>query len=240
MNRSFQRCFSLVLAGVFACPVLAMAQKAGYDLFQSAEGTSVDLTKLGLGEVQLQGVPINKKTLGNADTIIRRAMDSDSEKEGAVPMYVYALFLKSTRSVTFKKQKVDVYVTVNHSGGAISKRVLPQLDETRPSVGIVNISREGNEGGKFSSKLHVNADIILVKAGTNPALAANVVMHQAAPTISLTAADVPWAIKAPERYPEAAAFASGSFYPQAALRHHPHPILPAKTFEGPGPITTPR
>lgn len=241
MKRQFQNRLSLMLAVVlFTYPTLATAQKAGFDLFQTAEGTSVDLKELGLGEVELRGVPINPKTLGNTDTIVRRSWDLDSDKEGIVPIYVYAMFLKSAKSVVYKRQKVDVYVTVNHSGGAISKRMVPQPDDLRPSVGLVNMRKESSEGGKFNSKLHVNANIMLVKAGTSPAVPANVVLHRAAPTVSMTSEDVPWAIKAPERYPEAAAYASGGFHATAALSHPPHRIVLATMPSVTAPITTPR
>ncbi len=216
--KDFVSRLSVLAVVLFASAPLATAQKAGYDVFRTTEGTYADLTEFGLGKVDLKGVPITK-SLGDSDTIIRRAWEV-SDKEGATPIYVYALFMKSTKSVTFKGQEVDVYITINNSGGAISKRVLPQPDVLTPSLGILNVRKESDQGGKFSSKLEVNADVILVKAGTRPTIPGNVLVHQAAPAVTMTATDIAWSAAPPEGLLVNKAFPTGGFHP-AAIRASP-------------------
>src|SRR5215471_11074380 len=82
------------------CSIPGMGQSAGYDLFQTGSGTSVDLSSLGLGVVNLQGVAIQGSS-GNTDTIIHRTQNVPSGG-GTVSVNVYALFMKSTSSVTFQ------------------------------------------------------------------------------------------------------------------------------------------
>src|SRR5690242_2625176 len=127
MNRSRFSLKSLVLlmAVVFATSMVS-AQTAGYDLLQTSSGSSVDLTNLGLGIVQLKGVPI-QSSLGNTDTIMHRTANMPSGG-GDVPLEVTALFMESTSPVTFNGQSCDVYVTINNSHGIISANTLPQPD----------------------------------------------------------------------------------------------------------------
>lgn len=114
----------IVLAALlvfFSLP--AAAQSAGFDLLQTASGSSVDLSSVGLGVVPLQGVPI-APSLGNTDTIMHR----DANGPGSVPLHVFALFMKSKSPVTFNGTSCDVYVTINDSGGVFSTSVIPQPD----------------------------------------------------------------------------------------------------------------
>src|SRR5438046_10519847 len=97
-----------VAAMLLACSLAAAAQSAGYDLLQTGSGASVDLSSVGLGNVPLQGVPIQSST-GTTDTIMHRTQNIPSGG-GSSPVEVTAVFMKSTVSVTFKGQQVDVYV----------------------------------------------------------------------------------------------------------------------------------
>src|ERR1700753_520078 len=107
------------------CSLPLSAQTPGYDLLQTGSGAAIDLTSVGLGNVSLQGVPIQSST-GSTDTIMQRTKDVTGG--GTPPVVVNAVFMKSTKSVTFSGQQVDVYVTVNNSGGTIPTTVLPQPD----------------------------------------------------------------------------------------------------------------
>ncbi|HET9283851.1 MAG TPA: hypothetical protein VFR24_18025 [Candidatus Angelobacter sp.] len=146
---------------LFACAAVASAQSAGYDLFQTGSGTSVDLTSMGVGVVQLQGNSISGAP-GNTDTLIQRTQDVPAGG-GNVPIAVYALSMKSSSSVTFQGQQADVYVTINNTGGTISTSTLPQPDSLSASSGSLTVRTDGT----FDSSLTVNADIIFVKAGAS-------------------------------------------------------------------------
>src|SRR5581483_2630957 len=160
-----------VMALLVICFVPASAQiSAGYDLFQTGSGASVDLTSIGLGKVSLQSFPI-QSSLGNTDTIMHRTKDIPATG-GSSPVEVTALFMKSANSVTYSGQSVDVYVTLNNSAGAIPTTTLPQPDATSSS-GSVTVRSDNT----FDSSITVNADVILVKAGTSVTNSANYVAH---------------------------------------------------------------
>jgi hypothetical protein len=109
---------SLLVLSILAVSVFASAQTAGYDLLQTGSGASIDLSSVNLGNVPLNGVPIQGST-GTTDTILHRTQDVP-QGGGTVPLEVTALFMKSASSVNFNGQPVDVYVTINNSGGKVS------------------------------------------------------------------------------------------------------------------------
>lgn len=199
----------------------ASAQSAGYDLLQTGSGASIDLSSVGLGNVALQGVPIQGGT-GNTDTIMHRTQDFPPGG-GQVPLEVTALFMKSTSSVTFNNQPVDVYVTLNNSAGKISTSVLPQPDSLSPSTGTVTARTDGT----FDSSFTVHADVIFVKAGQSVTNSANYVGHQAASAINLSSTNSTYSTSAPTGYPSSTTFPSGGFYPKP-IHNGPHPVVPAK------------
>lgn len=212
----------------------ALAQNAGFDLFQTGSGTSVDLGS-PIGTVNLQGVPIQGGT-GNTDTIIQRTQNGP----GTVNAQVYALFMKSTSPVTFNGQSADVYVTINNSGGTIPTSTLPQPDSLTASIGTVTI----NSGGTFDSNITVNADLIFVKAGTSVTNSANYLGHKAANSVSLTSSNSSWSSTAPAGYPSSSSFPSGGFFVTGIngghnAPNHPHAIVPASCgSSGTAPITS--
>jgi hypothetical protein len=220
--------FGVFTTALFALPLMASAQSAGYDLFQTGSGTSVDLSSAGVGVVQLQGVPIQSST-GNSDTIIHRTQNVPTGG-GTVPINVNALFMKSTSSVTFKSQPADVYVTINNSGGAISTSVLPQPDSLSPSSGTLTVRTDGT----FDSNLSVNADIIFVKAGTSITNSSNYLGHQPAAATTLTSTNSTWSTSAPTGYPSSTSYPSGGFFPVSvgggghSTPSHVHSVVPAK------------
>lgn len=161
-------------------------------------------------------------SLGNTDTIIHRTANIPSGG-GAVPANVFALFMQSTGHVTFNGQSADVYVTINNSGGAISASVLPQPDSLPQSAGTLIVRTNAT----FDSRFTINADIILVKAGTSVTNPANYLGHQAAPAITLTSTNSPWTSTPPAGYPSAPGYPAGGFYPRP-VHTGPHPVVPAK------------
>lgn len=209
-----------LLALVLAGSTFAAAQTAGYDLLQTGSGAQIDLSSQGLGNVSLQGVPI-QGTTGNSDTIMNRTQDMPPGG-GKVNVNVNALFMQSTGHVTFSGQSADVYVTINNSGGTIPTSVLPQPDALSASSGSVTIRTDGT----FDSSITVNADVIFVKAGTSVTNSANYLGHQAASAITLTSTNSTWSSTPPPGYPSSGTYPSGGFYPKP-VHTGPHPVVPA-------------
>jgi hypothetical protein len=216
---------SLSMLALLAASTFASAQTAGYDLLQTGSGASIDLTSAGLGKVPLTGVPIQGST-GSTDTIMHRTQDVP-QGGGTVPLEVTALFMKSTSSVTFNGQPVDVYVTINNSGGKVSTSVLPQPDSLSGSGGTMTVRTDGT----FDSSFNVNADVIFVKAGTSVTNSANYVGHQAASPISLSSTNSSYSTAPPSGYPLSSTFPSGGIYPRP-VHNGPHPVIPSKCNSG--------
>src|SRR3954452_18399818 len=126
LRKKISSLFVLSAAVLLLSALPLSAQSAGYDLLQTGSGAYVDLSSIGLGRVNLQGQSVDG-SLGSTDTIMHRTQDVTGGN-GKTPVEVTALFLKSTSSVTYKGQPVDVYVTLNNSGGKIPTSTLPQPD----------------------------------------------------------------------------------------------------------------
>ena len=234
MNRNFRLFWLLVaaVAGLLVFSSMAFAQTAGFDLLQTGSGASVDLTGvqgLSPGVVSLTGVAIQSST-GNTDTIMNRTQDMP-QGGGPVAVNVNALFMKNSGQETLNGRPIDVYVTINNSGGAISTSVLPQPDALAGSNGTVTIRTDGT----FDSSITINADIIFVTAGSSPGNPANYVGHQAAPAISLSSTNSTWSSTAPAGYPSSSSYPSGGFYPRP-VHNGPHPVVPSAC---PSPSPTP-
>jgi hypothetical protein len=221
---------SLLMLALLAVSAFASAQTAGYDLLQTGSGASIDLSSVNLGNVPLTGVPIQGGT-GTTDTIMHRTQDVP-QGGGSVPLEVTALFMKSTSSVNFNGQPVDVYVTINNSGGKVSTSVLPQPDSLSGSTGTMTVRTDGT----FDSSFNVNADVIFVKAGTSVTNSGNYVGHQAAKTISLSSTNSTYTSTPPAGYPNSATFPSGGIYPRP-VHNGPHPVVPSKCSSGVQPTS---
>jgi hypothetical protein len=218
--KTSQRFLVFSFALLVLCSLPLSAQSAGYDLLQTGSGASVDLSSVGLGNVSLQGVPIQSST-GTTDTIMHRTQNIPSGG-GSSPVEVTAVFMKSTSSVSFNGQQVDVYITLNNSGGTIPTSVVPQPDALSASSGSVTVRSDGT----FDSNITVNADVIFVKAGTSVTDSANYVAHRAAPSVALTSTGSSWSSTPPAGYPSSGSFPSGGFYPKP-VHNGPHPVVPS-------------
>jgi len=222
-----QLALSLAVLFLSALPLSAQIN-AGYDLLQTGSGASVDLSSLSLGVVQLHGNPWDT-SLGNTDTIMNRTQTIPSGG-GTSNVNVTALFMKSNSSVTYKNQSVDVYVTLNNSGGKIATTTLPQPDALSASSGSVTVHTDGT----FNSSITVNADLIFVKAGTSPTDPNNYVDHKAASAITLTSSGSSWSSTPPAGYPSSTTFPpGGGFYPRP-VHNASHPVVPASCGPGTG------
>jgi len=205
--------------------LIASAQSAGYDFFQTGTGSVANLSNFGLGSVAMQGVPIMSST-GSTDTIIHRTASGP----GAVPINVYAMFLKSSSPVIYGGVSADVYATINNSAGAISTSVLPQPDSLTPSTGTITIYPTFT----FDSTMTVNADIIIVNAGASPAGPS--LAHGPAIAVTPTTTGSTWSTTAPAGYPMVATLPSGGFYPVPAMHNSAdgphHHVVPASCGTG--------
>lgn len=220
-----QLAFSLAVLFLAALPLSAQIN-SGYDLLQTGSGASVDLSSLNLGTVQLHGNSWDT-SLGNTDTIMNRTQTIPSGG-GTSNVNVTALFMKSNSSVTYQNQSVDVYVTLNNSGGKIATTTLPQPDALSASSGSVTVRSDGT----FDSSITVNADLIFVKAGTSVTDPNNYVGHKAASSITLTSSGSSWTSTPPAGYPSSATFPSGGgFYPRP-VHNNSHPVVPASCGSG--------
>lgn len=232
-----------VFAAILLTASLVSAQSAGYDLFQTGSGASVDLSSIGLGVVSLAGVPIQSAT-GNADTIMYRPQDVPVGG-GTIPVNLFALLMKSQSHVTYNGQSADVWVTVNNSGGAISTTVIPQPDSLTASSGTLTVYTNNT----FDSTITINADVIIVTANGSPSNSTQVLGHQAGPAITLSQTGSSWSTTAPSGYPISATpisglaatsgprgaaatttsvtYSSGGIYFKP-VHQGPHPVIPAQ------------
>lgn len=238
---NYAACVAILVVLQFAFSLPVSAQGAGYDVFQTGSGASVDLSGAGLGVVSLQGVPIQNST-GNADTIMYRPQPVPSGG-GTIPVNLYALFMKSQNPVTYNGQSADVYITVNNSGGAISASTLPQPDSLSASTGTITVYPSTST---FDSTITINADVILVTAGGSPSDSTAVLGHQPATPITLSQTGSSYSTTPPSGYPltdgtsasssngfaasttTSSGLSSGGFYPRP-MHNGSHPVVPAST-----------
>lgn len=199
------------------------ASAQGYDLFQTGSGAYVDLSSMGLGTVNLQGVPIQSST-GNTDTIMYRSGSTPTTNGGTVSTSVYALYMQSTSPVTYNGQSADVYVTINNSGGNISQSVLPQPDALTTSSGSLTVYPSSST---FDSSVGVNADIIFVQHGGSPVNPSQVIGSSPGPSVTMSSTGSSYTTTTPPNYPTAPCYPSGGFYP-LPVHHGPHPVVRGK------------
>jgi hypothetical protein len=217
----------LGLAAIAFLGSASVVSAQGYDFFQTGSGAYVDLSSMGLGQVNLQGVPIEPSTFGNTDTIMYRS-NAVPSGGGNVSTVVYALYLQSTSPVTYKGQSADVYVTINNSNGGIPQSVLPQPDNLSGSSGNLNVDTGTST---FSSTLSVNADLIFVTHGGSPTNSSQILGSGAAPSVSMGTSGSTYSTSAPPNYPTATCYPAGGFYP---IPKHtgPHPVKPGTKTSG--------
>lgn len=130
----------------------------GFDSFVTAPGAFVDLNALGLGIIDVEGVPIGPNAFGpdDADTIVQR-LDGINPFPvgGSDTIEIIALSLTSIDPVDltplggpFIGVFSDLYATINE-GGLIPQ--IPQPDALQPSIGRMEINHEILSGGTFKS-----------------------------------------------------------------------------------------
>jgi hypothetical protein len=219
--------FAVLFAALFSFTILplASAQPAGYDLLQTPPGgAAIGVTGVSPPTVELEGVPICACT-GQTDTIMHRT----DAVAGHANLTVVALFLKNSGPVTRNGTAVDVYITVNNSGGVIGQNVLPQPDALPASTGTLTIRADGT----FDSSFTVHSDVIIVAKGADVHNPATHIAHMAAPPVTLSANNSIWSTVPPAGYPPECYFPANGFYPggpvpeTAPTGPHQHPVVPS-------------
>lgn len=204
-----------IAALVVGCSGLAAAQCAGhlnpggYDLIQTFNGTSDDLSSIGLGFVTFSGTPLPGGLAGNADTIVCRKdpLPAQVPPEGVrLGIQIVALYLKG--DATYSGQNVTVYATINQTNGKIPTSLLPQPD-TLP------ITSDGTMvvfPGTFNTEtLNIQADLIVVPRG-QPVTYPFPLFHQPMPADAFQSTGNTWTTTPPAGYPTSTTFPPGGFY----------------------------
>jgi len=101
--------------------------------------------------------------------------------------------MKNSGAVSFGGAPADVYITIITPREESHQRAA-QPDTLTPSTGTVTIS-----ANTFDSNITINADVIIVKAGTGPN--GSVLKTGAATAITLTSTGSPWTSTPPAGYP---------------------------------------
>lgn len=171
------------LVGICTLPVTALATpiSPGFDLFETGDGATVDLTGVGLGIIQLEGTPIGADT-GSADTIVLRKQGvnpfNDGDTSPPIEIELVALHLVSVSPVDLSALggplvgvQGDLHITLNReiedigaAGGnddgvcdtgetcEMAAGGLAQPDALAPSIGRMQITHgTGVPGGTFDS-----------------------------------------------------------------------------------------
>jgi len=206
-----------VMVSLLACSGLALGQ--GYDQLNTGAGTSDDLSSMGLGIVNFQGVPLssngNNYDTGTADTIVWRESPIPPSG-GTINIQIVALYLVNTGTVTCTNpacspgQQVTVYATINATNGIIPTTVLPVPDSEfiSPSTGTMTVNTNNFTFNTNSTALQ--ADIIVVPEGA-PVTAAPI-FHAPMSPDHISATGSVWTPTPPPGYPESPFFPSGGFY----------------------------
>jgi len=234
--------------------------QAGYDFFQSqpgfgggAGGTFADLSGLGLGFVNLEGVPFSDPLLSgdsdfaSADTIVRRDLDA-LDPIDAIPIELVSLSLKSIDPVDltplggpFIGVLSDLWITVNQ-GGLIPN--LPVYDPLNPLIGQMEIIHTSPAGGQFNSCLGdpadpgscgalgvpgggVYADAIFVVPGGDPNNLLDVLINTPAPRVAVSSSGSTWEHETgpPSGGPPGPPWQPRNFRILTIIHTGPHPVF---------------
>jgi hypothetical protein len=208
-----------VAALVVGCSGLAAAQCAGhlnpggYDLIQTFNGSSDNLSGMGLGFVTFSGVPLPGGVAGNADTIVCR-LDPLPDPIGSgatLKVQIVALYLKGDTTYGENGQAVTVYATINQTNGKISKTQLPQPDPLPPPSTGTGTMTVHDDGTFDTHDLWIQADLIVVPRGM-PVTYPFPLFHGPMPGDTLSASGSTWTTTPPSGYPTSMTFPSGGFY----------------------------
>lgn len=266
MKRFFQLIvkirLALSIAFIFVCwlPTATWASSIdpGFDLFQTpADGNStVDLTGVGLGIIPLQGAPelLNPPgNLGNTDTIVERIQGIDPFQQcppgphpctGVIDIELVALSLRSIDPVDltplggpFIGVLSDLYVTLDKDDQFGN---LPQPDALDPSIGRMEVTHGGVNGGTFDACLGdildcanllgildggIFADAIFTILAGDPNNPLDILHNQPAPKVILESA-CDWSHTAPAGDAHTATYPAGQFYVESCVHTGPHqPII---------------
>jgi hypothetical protein len=214
-----------VMGLLVGCSGIAAAQCStgpggGYDLLETPNGSTDNLSTAGLGTVTFQGVPLpSVADAGTSDTIVERlnAIPNPIPSGGAcIPIQIVALYLQNTGTVicnnpacgSYSGQPVTVYATINDVTSVIPLSQLPQYDSLTPSTGTMTVYSNGTFNTNGTT---VQADLIVVPPGAAVTYTPPI-FHQPMPADTISASGSSWTTVAPAGYPAPPSFPSGGFY----------------------------
>lgn len=195
---------AMMLALLLACVGIGSAQTTN-DLLQTGSGTQEDLSTLGLGPVQFQGVALSPDT-GAADTIVQHPAFTGAGTQ--VNMRIVALHLQSVGTVTcgdpnlcqgFTGQQVDVHAVINvpdNPPGCINLPVSGDL-----SSGTLTQTSDSAFDSTFGN---VQAQIIAVPPGGD--VNGTPVFSQPGPPTGMSATGGVLSPNPPDGYPNSTCF----------------------------------
>jgi hypothetical protein len=211
------------------CAGMAAAQSAcaglsnpgGFDLFETPTGSSADLSSLGLGTVNFQGLPLpTSADAGFTDTIVCRItpLPQTIPPNGAtLQNQIVVLSLQNTGTVicnnpscgSFSGQPVTVYATINQTNGVIPTSQLPVYDTLNPSTGtmVVFPNFTFNTPG-----INIQADIIVVPLNQPVTYTPPIFTAPMPSGDSISATGTMWGTAPPPGYPDPPSFPSGNFF----------------------------
>lgn len=199
----------------------------GFDLLSTPIGGAFidipDPIVPGGVRVDLRGAPIGP---GDTDTIVERLAGLPDGQIGIIDVELVALSLVSVDPVDIGGTLFDVFVALN-----------PQI----PSLGQIDITSHGPNGGTFDSFFDVFVEVTFSEVG-NPGNSPPPVFQQD----QLLSIGSLWSHTPPPGYPEDQRFPSGGFYPGVdpdtgdvvGVQHiGPHPDTdPARTVPVPASV----
>jgi len=182
-------CATFLAVGLVGA-ALAAPIDPGFDLFQTPPGGGLlDFSGMGGGLVPLQGLPIGP---GNTDTIVQRHTGLPDGGMGIIQTEIVALSLQSVSPAAIGSSFFDVFVG---------------LDPSNPSLGTIDVTSHGPNGGTFDSFFDVFTIVTLTEVG-NPAN--QIVVPRVDEIDSLNSL---WSHTPPPGYPGHPHYPAGGFYP---------------------------
>jgi hypothetical protein len=206
-------------SGIVAAQCAGNVNPGGFDLLQTPNGSTDDLSSIGLGTVTFQGVALPSiAQAGTADTVVCRItpltypIPSGGE---TLNIQIVGLLLQSTGTVicnsslcgSYSGKAVTVYATINQTNGVIPLNQLPQPDYLTPSTGSMTVYSNSTFNTNGTT---VQADLIVVPPGG--AVTSTPIFTTPMPSDSISASGSSWTTTAPPGYPTPPSFPPGGFY----------------------------
>jgi hypothetical protein len=206
-------------SGIATAQCAGNVNPGGFDLLQTPNGSTDNLSSIGLGTVTFQGIALPSiAQAGTSDTIVCRItpltypIPSGGE---TLNIQIVALLLQSTGTVicnnslcgSYSGKAVTVYATINQTNAVIPLTQLPQPDYLTPSTGSMTVYSNSTFNTNGTT---VQADLIVVPPGG--AVTSTPIFTTPMPSDSISASGSSWTTTAPGGYPTPPSFPPGGFY----------------------------